>query len=314
MSTARRLARVLVAASCMLGATLGAGAGQLNGFDLSGALVPESEIRAGGPPRDGIPAIDRPRFVGAAQARFLAPEDRVLGVVRNGHAKAYPIRILNWHEIVNDRFGSEPVMVSYCPLCGTGMAYRARVAGDALDFGVSGLLYNSDVLFYDRKTGSLWSQVLAQAISGPLKGSRLTTIPVAHTNWSDWRSRHPDTLVLSTETGYARDYDRDPYAGYESSRETLFPVRHTSERFHAKETVLGIEVDGLYKAYPFSELAKTAGPVTERIGARRLTITFDAAHRSASVRDEMGDELPAITGYWFAWFAFHPDTEVYVAP
>jgi hypothetical protein len=138
-----------------------------NGFDLTDALVPGNEVHSGGPPRDGIPAIDKPRFVTATAASFLKGDERVLGIRHNGVSKAYPITILSWHEIVNDRFAGDPVAISYCPLCGTGIAYRARADDQALTFGVSGLLYNSDMLLYDRNTGSLWSQIMRQAISGP---------------------------------------------------------------------------------------------------------------------------------------------------
>jgi hypothetical protein len=288
-------------------------AAERNGFDLGGALIPEAEIRQGGPPKDGIPAIDRPRFLSAGEARFLQPGARVLGVLRNGVAKAYPIAILNWHEVVNDRFASEPVVVTFCPLCGTGMAHVARVEDRMLQFGVSGLLYNSDVLLYDRQTASLWSQLLSTAVTGPMKGRRLVSLPVSHTTWSDWRRRHPRTLVLSPDTGHARDYSRDPYAGYAQSEELMFPVRFASRRFHPKEQVIGVELNGRAKAYPFSELARAASPLVDRIGGRRLGILFDAAHRTARAVDAEGDELPGVIAYWFAWYAFRPDTEVFTA-
>ena len=127
-----------------------------NGFSVTNALIPVDEIRSGGPPRDGIPAIDRPRFVTADAAGFLQASDRVLGITRNGVSKAYPVAILNWHEIVNDRIANEPIVITFCPLCGTGIAYLATTGDQVLDFGVSGLLYNSDMLLYDRQTESLW--------------------------------------------------------------------------------------------------------------------------------------------------------------
>ena len=166
-----------------------------NGFDLQGSLVPAKEIRHGGPPRDGIPALDQPRFIPAASASYLKPDDRVLGMELNGIVKAYPIRILDWHEIANDDFNGQPVVVTYCPLCGTGMAFSAQIGGSRTTFGVSGLLYNSDVLLYDRQTDSLWSQLLGKAITGPLKGTELKLIPLRHTTWRAWKSEHPDTLV-----------------------------------------------------------------------------------------------------------------------
>ncbi|MDE2155069.1 MAG: DUF3179 domain-containing protein [Xanthomonadaceae bacterium] len=285
-----------------------------NGFDLAGALVPMSQIESGGPPKDGIPAIDQPRFVTADNAHFLHADDRVLGVERNGIAKAYPVRILNWHEIVNDTFGTEPIVVTFCPLCGTGIAYVSRVDGKPLDFGVSGLLYNSDALLYDRQTQSLWSQILAEAVSGPLKGTRLTAVALAHTSWDDWRHRHPDTLVLSTDTGFVGDYTRDPYASYVHSRTLMFPVARRSGRYPPKEPVIGIEVDGKFKAYPFAELARVkGGEVTDTLGGKTLTIRYDSAQRTGTVFDAQGREIPSITAFWFAWYAFHHDTEVFEA-
>lgn len=285
-----------------------------NGFDLSDALVPITEIHGGGPAKDGIPALDHPAFIAADQADFLTPDERVLAISRHGIAKAYPIAILNWHEVVNDRFGSEPVVVTFCPLCGTGMAFLATVEGRVLDFGVSGLLYNSDVLLYDRQTQSLWSQIMTTAIVGPMKGRRLTMAPVAHTTWADWRQRHPKTLVLSPNTGHQRDYSRDPYAGYAQSEQVMFPLRFNNRRFHPKESVIGVELDGRFKAYPFSELERTQTPFTDRIGERSVRVEYDAAHRSGRVFDADEQEIPSVIGFWFAWYAFHPETEVYTAP
>lgn len=303
----------LLLAGLSLAIVAAAHAVEKNGFDLTGALIPVEDILQGGPPRDGIPAIDRPHFVNAADARFLSDADRVLGVARNGVAKAYPVRILNWHEIVNDAFGAEPVVVTFCPLCGTGVAYCAQVDGQPLSFGVSGLLYNSDVLLYDRQTDSLWSQLLSQAVSGPMKGARLTAIAVSHTSWQDWRKRHPDTLVLSTETGYARDYTRDPYAGYAQNPALLFPVQGRSARYHPKEQVIGVELNGKAKAYPFAELSRRRGEVADTVGGQRIIVRFDAEHRTGTVFDARGNEIPSVIAYWFAWYAFHRDTEVFQA-
>lgn len=284
-----------------------------NGFDLVGSTVPADEVLSGGPPRDGIPALDHPKFVAAAQAAFLKPGDRVLGIVRNGVAKAYPISIMNWHEIVNDRFGEDAVAITFCPLCGSGMAFLSRANDKTLDFGVSGLLYNSDVLLYDRQTQSLWSQLMRTAISGPLQGKRLTSVPLAHTDWADWKKRNPNTLVLSTDTGYSRDYRRDPYFGYESSENVMFPVKFRAQGFHPKERVIGLEINGFFKAYPFAELARTGGEVHDRVAGKQVTVRFNAEHLTGAVIDDAGNELPTVTAFWFAWYGFHPDTEIFYA-
>lgn len=287
-----------------------------NGFDVSAATIPLSAIERGGPPKDGIPAIDHPTFVAAAQAG-LREEDRVLGLERHGIARAYPVRILNWHEVVNDRLGAEFISITYCPLCGTGMAFDARVGGRPTTFGVSGLLYNSDVLLYDRATQSLWSQIRQASVAGPMRGSRLAPVPLAHTTWADWRARHPDTQVLSTDTGYARDYDRDPYAGYAKIERLMFDVEHHDARFPLKEWVLGLDIGGMRKAYPFSVLERAAGAsggIDDKVGGHAVRIRYDRAHRTAQAFDERGRPLPGVMAFWFAWVAFHPDTAVYRAP
>jgi hypothetical protein len=290
---------------------------EFNGFDVRGALVPIDAIEHGGPPRDAIPAINHPQFVPADRST-LRPDDRVLGLAYKGTARAYPVRILNWHEAVNDRIAADALVITYCPLCGTGMAFRAEVptrqgAARELTFGISGLLLNSDVLLYDRATESLWSQLREQAISGPLKGTRLATVPLEHTTWQDWRRRFPATEAMSFDTGYSRDYQRDPYADYAVVSRLMFPVQHTDERIGAKEWVLGLSIANASKAYPFAALAARVdrdGVLEDQVGGQRVRIRYDAQHRTARAEDSKGAALPTVTAYWFAWFAFHPDTAV----
>lgn len=284
----------------------------LNGFDLSDSLIYQGHIIPGGPGKDGIPAIDQPEFEQATAADWLKPESRVMGVVHNGIAKAYPIAILNWHEIVNDRFSGDGVVITYCPLCGSGVVYRANVGDRSLSFGVSGLLYNNDLLLYDRQTDSLWSQLHNQAISGPLKGSPLAQLPSSHTRWAAWLKLYPDTLVLTRNTGAIRDYRRNPYYGYDDSPRLFFPVEFMSHAFHPKERVIGIELNGIAKAYPFSELAKKgdSGMIDDQLGGVPIQIEYDAEHREGKIY-LAGEELVTTNLFWFAWFAFHPTTEVF---
>lgn len=297
----------------MLNAERVAGGTLLNGFDVSEALVPVAELLPGGPPRDGIPALTDPAFVPGERARHVRDGDRVLGVSFNGVTKAYPLGILNWHEIVNDRFAGEPVAVTYCPLCFTGVAFLAVRDGGRQTFGVSGLLYNSDVVLYDQQTESLWSQLLGKAISGPLRGSTLRMIPLSNTTWADWRARHPDTMVLSADTGHKRDYSVDPYGQYAVSPQLMFPVRFRAQGMHPKQPVLGVIVDGRAVAYPLSELARAAASVEDRIGSVVVRVHYDAEHNTAEATTGDGAALPGVMSYWFAWYAFHPETEVYRA-
>jgi hypothetical protein len=286
---------------------------KMNGFDVTDALIPIEQIYGGGPAKDGIPSIDQPVFVSAGAASFVSADDAVLGVAHNSIARAYPIRILNWHEVVNDRFGNDPVVITFCPLCGTGVAFDSRVDGRVLSFGVSGLLYNSDVLLYDRQTQSLWSQLLGQAISGPMKGRRLTMLALTHTSWADWRNSHPGTEVLSTNTGKVRNYARDAYPGYDSSADIMFPVEFRSAGFHPKERVLGVKIGEQTKAYPFVELGKTNGVVSDQVGGTALTIRFDKAAARATAHTADGKQMAAVVAYWFAWYTFNPKTGVFRA-
>jgi len=279
----------------------------LAGFATTPSIVPAERIVSGGPPKDGIPALTYPKTVSAeVAAAWLKPEDRILGVVIQGKARAYPIRILNWHEIVNDRIDGRNFVVTYCPLCGSGMAFDSNDR-----FGVSGLLYESDVLLYDKKTESLWSQLLAQAVAGPRAGERLTALPLAHTSWRQWVQAHPDTTVLSRHTGYARDYGRDPYAGYDRTAAIYFPVQHRDNRLHPKAWVIGLEMNGKYRAWAMNALKK-AGQIRETWQGVPLLIRYDQKGESVEiVNADSGARLPSIRLYWFAWFTFHPRTELW---
>lgn len=283
-----------------------------NGFVLEPAAVPTAEILAGGPPRDGIPALDHPPTVSATQADW-ADDDLVLGILAGGEARAYPIAVLNWHELVNDTLGGEPILVSFCPLCGTGMVFDRRVAGKARGFGVSGLLYRSDLLMYDRESESLWSQISAEAVTGPLLGQRLRLLRSRTDEWGRWRRDHPETTVLSRDTGHRRDYGRSPYGSYAQSRDVMFPVPR-DPRYHPKMPTLGLRVPGEgARAYPASELARAGGSVEERFLGRSVRVAYDPDRQVFDVAAPPEVELEVVEGFWFAWAAFHPETSVYTA-
>ncbi len=285
-----------------------------NGFDLANSTIPVSKILSGGPARDGIPSIDKPKFLTANKADYLKSADRVIGVEINGRARAYPIRILNWHEIVNDNFHGAPIAVTFCPLCGSGIVYESKFGGRAYSFGVSGLLYNSDVLLYDRETETLWSQILSKAISGKLVGSELKIIPSSHTSWGAWKKKHPNTQVLSTDTGAGRNYNRSPYGDYNKGQETYFPLEFRSKKYHPKERVIGVTINGKHKVYPFSELAKLKSNVLkDEFAGQQLQLNFDAENRDGRIKGASGNILPSINTFWFAWYAFHPDTKIFKA-
>ena len=283
----------------------------LNNFKLKKLQIPADEIKKGGPPRDGIPSIDQPQFISVDEVDFIGDDELVLGININGTQRAYPIRILNFHEIVNDQIGEQAIAITYCPLCGSGIAFDARVDDKILNFGVSGLLYNSDVLLYDRQSESLWSQISSRAVSGHYSGTPLQTIPLIQTTWADWKQQHPNTLILSKQTGFSIDYNRRIYENYEQSEDLMFPVNLKSDLLPNKEKVIGIEIDGKFKAYPFSELEKSKGTITDYFMGKELKVVYDSKSGSARISDKEGNLMNATTLYWFAWYAFHPETYLY---
>ena len=184
--------------------------------DFSNASVPLAEIVSGGPPRDGIPPIDDPDFVPVPQATGLADTEPVIGVTVNGAAKAYPLRILIWHEIVNDNVGGVPVAVTFCPLCNAAMVFDRRAGARVLDFGTTGMLRHSDLVMYDRQTETWWQQATGVGIVGGLTGAKLEFVPSQIVGLDQFAEAHPDGVVLSRDTGFSRDYGRNPYVGYDT--------------------------------------------------------------------------------------------------
>jgi hypothetical protein len=286
--------------------------GGYNGFDVSGSLVPAEQIESGGPPRDGIPALSSPRMLSAAETKYLRPAERILGVAVNGESRAYPIRLLNWHEVVNDTVGEKAIVITYCPLCGTGMVFNAAVGERVLEFSVSGLLYNSDMLLYDRQTESLWSQLMAQAVSCPSKGKTLALVPATYTSWASWSAAYPNGSVLDINTGHDRDYARNPYAGYDKTRALYFDMSNRDSRFHEKDPVVGLVLDGQAKVWPLRELATVGGgQFTDRINDTELHIRYSVTDQTVVIEDATGNTLPSVPAYWFAWLAFYPDSLVF---
>jgi hypothetical protein len=207
-------------------------------------IIDVGELRSGGPPPDGIPPIDEPRFLDAADVSFLEDSEPVLALEIAGDARAYPLQIMTWHEIVNDTVGDVPVGVTYCPLCNTAIAFDRRLGDRVLSFGTSGMLFNSALVMYDRQTESLWSHFTSQALAGVLTAERLATFPVAVVSWAEWRTAHPSGRVLSRDTGVDRDYGRNPYPGYDDVDDPPFLFDGEIDgRLAAKERIVGVGLD-----------------------------------------------------------------------
>ena len=240
-----------------LGVTINPGAG---GTAAPAPLVDPARIIPGGPPPDGIPPLDHPRFQPAGSVAWLAPAEPVAAVQVGGQAKAYPLQILAWHEIVNDTVGGVPVSVTYCPLCNTAITWRRPlVDGAVTTFGTSGKLYQSNLVMYDRATRSLWPQALGQAVVGPLTGQRLEPVPTQIVSWAAFRTSFPGGLVLSRDTGFSRPYGHNPYVGYDAKGATPFLFDgKVDPRLGAVERVLGLTVGGRHLAVPYPRLAARA--------------------------------------------------------
>ena len=311
-------------------------------------IVPLDKIRGGGPPKDGIPSIDDPKFAVANEAEFVSDTDVVIGLEIDGDARAYPLFIMVWHEIVNDIVGGTPVAVTYCPLCYTNQVFERVLEGQAVEFGTSGKLYNSNLVMYDRLTDSYWSQALGMAITGELTGDVLEIVPFDVVTWGDWKKLHPNSKVLTTETGHIRAYGADPYGNYYTDNRIMFPVENLDERMHPKEIILGFHIDEVYKAYKQFDLQNMV-VTNDNIGDTQILLTslfsgnaraFDRTLDDEVLEFEFSDgkisdlqtgsewnydgvaisgphegktleRLAFSPGFWFEWFAFHPDTLVY---
>ena len=268
------------------------------------------EIAWGGVPVDGIPPLDRPKRIAAAAADYLAADDLVFGIEIAGDARAYPLRIMGWHEMLNDVVGGQPLSLAYCTLCGAGILYEARVPGHdkAFEFSSSGLLYRSNKLMYDRKTRSLWNQFTGEPVSGALRdsGIQLRQRPLAITTWSDWRARHPATTVLSLDTGHRRDYGSGVvYRDYFASPSLMFPAAVDESRLKQKDQVFAMTEVGARRAWPLAAFA--GGQRFARSGDAAVVVGADGRNWRIG-KDALfgpgGERLPRLAGhlaYWFAW-------------
>lgn len=275
-----------------------------NGFDLSNADVPEGSILRGGPRRDGIASIDEPTFRSARAASDLDAATEVIGIARDGIAKAYPLPTLTRHEVVNDTFGDQFLAITYCPLTGSAKAFEREAKQT---FGVSGLLHESNLLIYDRSTKSLFSQLGETALSGPQKGTKLRPVVIERTTWAPWQRRYPNTQVLVPPQTKLQATRPDPYRDYETSGTLWFPVSHRDSRLPAKTRIVGLEQAGVAKAWRLDALEESLLPLADSIGGTELRIVAT----DGRMETVAGEPLASTVAYWFAWAAFHPSSELW---
>jgi hypothetical protein len=300
------------------------------------------EIVWGGVKKDGIPALTNPKHIAAADAAYLEHDELVFGIEIAGDARAYPLRILDWHEMFNDLVGGVPVSLAYCTLCGSGILYDARVPGyeEPFVFGSSGFLYRSNKLMYDQATHSLWNQFTGRPVVGPLTGSgiELKVLPVAITTWQEWLAQHPDTKVLALDTGYERNYTPgEPYGEYFASKELMFPMLVPDERLAPKDYVFALRAGDHEQAWSLEEFSGRR-VINAKVGDLPVVLVGDAATRTVRAYESGGREfaagseptalvadrqdwqiteegligpggerlerLPGHIAYWFAWQGF----------
>lgn len=290
------------------------------GFDLSSCLV--EGIVASGLPKDGLLALSDPRHLdmddldSMGQRKFLVSGDRVIGVEIEGQCRAYPLSILSWHEIINDSLAGRPIAVTYSPLCDSVVVFDRRVDGEIVELGFSGLLYNSNLLMYDRQAGgrgeSLWSQLQSRAVSGPHAGRPLTVLHASLIRWADWRALHPDTTVAVGVTEMGPEYKRSPYSSYYGSDELKFPVSPLPASRPYKKQVIVVTADGGRRVYSLDSIATRAGASRQwsvQQGGARLT--FDYSPDPSTVRVSADASAEVIYAFWFAWYSTHPGDRIW---
>ncbi|MEW6209498.1 MAG: DUF3179 domain-containing protein [Acidobacteriota bacterium] len=309
--------------------------------------VRAEEIVWGGVKKDAIPALTNPKMIKVSEADYLRDDELVFGIEINGDARAYPLRIMDWHEMLNDRVGDRSVSLAYCTLCRSGILFDTTVGGDTFTFGSSGLLYRSNKLMYDHQTESLWMTMRGEPVSGPLAMSEieLKKLPVVVASWKEWRDQHPRTLVLSLDTGFKRDYRPGAaYSEYFASPDLMFPAPGRDNRLRPKEEVFALTVNGQPKAYALNRL-RDRGVLNDEVAGEKLVLIAERSEvrvyargerifksmatanrveaqdgsvwsltEDALVNPSTGERLPRIAGhlsYWFGWHSFYPSTLLY---
>ncbi len=310
-------------------------------------IIPLDEIFDGGPGKDGIPSIDNPNFSTASDINFLNSDDVIIAVESNGVIRGYPHPVLDWHEIINDKIGGTALAITHCPLTGTSLGWDRIIEGEETTFGVSGLLYNSNLIPYDRKTDSNWSQIRQDCVEGELVNLKIEQYPMVELNWSTFLQAFPDAEVVNTDTGANRDYGRYPYGDYKSNNDRIiFPVSNEDDRIPNKERVLAILDDTEVKAYRFTDFSPQGSIIEDNYNSTDMVIVgnsdlnFLVAFQKESgrsytflddqfpyvIQDDKGDKIDVfgnkssggsltlpdqLIGFWFSFPAFFDNVEIF---
>ncbi len=297
------------------------------GFDLTTCLIPQDQIVTGGLRKDAQQALVDPAVIAGDEitdlnaqlyGKYLVPSDRVIGVEINGESRAYPLLVLNCHEIVNDTLGGVAIAVTYNPLCDSTVVFERTVAGETLEFGVSGLLYNSNLMMFDRRPDaqgeSLWSQLLGRAIAGPAaeSGRELAAVPASVTRWADWLAFHPQTTVLALDPTMFKRYKGTSYENYFLSQNLWFDVTPPPPEgeLGVKERLLIVEAANQRRVYPLALIAGQADPAgrwTDSLGGVDVEFVCTTDPRTVHIASTSGGNVITRYALWFAWHAMYPD-------
>lgn len=261
------------------------------------------------------PALVNPQFESVEEANLWLDDNApIIGLNYNGLQRAYPLTIIVWHEIINDKINGEPIVVTYCPVCGSVAAYERTIPIDRKKretiFEHSGQLYNLNPLLIDKNTSSLWTQFEGKAVRGLSQNFVLTPINVDIASWRDWRAKYPKTEVLSQQTGFDKPYDRDPYLRYYTNNELIYNVAITNDKIPPKEVIIGVVIENRSKAYRESDLLRL-GTIQDSIAKVPIRITRDDAGTITISNRNTGEAIPKIRAFWFAWIQYYPESQVY---
>ena len=311
-------------------------------------LIPPDEVLSGGPGKDGIPSIDSPDFSSIGEINFLDDDDLVTGIQIGNEIKAYPHIILDWHEIINDQIDQTEVAITYCPLTGTGIGWGRMIDGISTTFGVSGLLYNTNLMPYDRATGSTWSQQRLDCVNGTNIGKLAKTYSLVETTWATWKTAFPESKVLNLNTGFSRQYGSYPYGDYITNHNRLlFPISNEDDRLERKRRVLGVINNGATKAYTVDGGGAGIEIIHDDLGGENIVVVRSGFHNLSVafknpdnlqftevnelpvvMQDSAGnrydlfgrvvtgaglelEEAVSFIGYWFSWGTFYPGLDLY---
>lgn len=282
---------------------------EINGFNTSSGVISAETIIRTGPVDSPIQVLESVQTQPISETDWLLA-DFVIGIKLGDEARAYPLAIMMWHQIVNDELGENPVLVTFCRICGTGLVFDRFVDDQPLVFGMSGLIYEGDILLYDKQTNSLWSRFLDEAVSGPLQGQLIFDLPYEITTVGEWQKSHPESTIVSRDTGFDIDYSITP-TGVSSEGESIFAALPSELRYHVDMPVLGISQNGVAKAYPAAEVLARGGKVIDEFEGVRLVIEYSVTDQV--FHHQANASLQIVQTNWADWISLYPKTAAFAA-